>query len=801
MTKRARPPTPLFSLALVLALLGSATAAAGAAQGDRPAPGGSPIAEIRVRGNYLLSRSRVLERLGLSEGDRLDAAALESAVREWNQESDYGTVSYSIEPTEAGAVAIVLEVNERVRIGQVSFRGNEELSDRRLRELIGVEAGETMSAFEVRALEDRIIGTYKDEGYPLASVRAVFGAPGRETRELVFFVAEGPRVYVEGFRFVGNRHLSEDELRDAMRSERRGWPAFIWPGWYEAETFERDVTRVESAYRERGYLDVRAAGDVAFGRDMRSVTLEMVVYEGSRYVVEEVAFEGNTVFRDEELLDRIPLSAGGAFSQSQLEASLRTISGLYADQGYLDVEERKGNLRAEPVFPARGTDVKVRISITEGEPVFIRRVRIRGLTKTKESVVRRNLTIYPGERASRRDLDESERRLLNTGYFDPEVRRPVRITLQPDEGTLRDAVVEVQEGPTGRFLVGAGLGSESGLLGEFSLVEENFDLFNWPSDWDDFWRGNAFRGAGHRLSIILRAGTERSFYSVSFTNPSVYNTEYSFGTRLYSTGIARNEFDETRSGFSLSGGQRLGKFARRTLTLGHETIDIDDIDDEASEEIKRDEGSHSKPFVRVSARVDRRDNRFVPTTGYRANASAELAAGDVESIKLEAGAEQYWTVRERNGRGKHVLGVRGRTGIVVPYSGDRVPVFERFYAGGFSTLRGFEFEGVSPSDPVTEDQVGGEAMLLGSVEYSLPISPEENLRLLGFVDGGYVVEDAEEVFSGWDELRLSTGIGFRWQVPFFGRTALEVDLAAPLMKEDDDETQTLHFSFGAERRF
>lgn len=758
------------------------------------------IREIELRKNYLLARAQVLDALGLQEGGQTTPEELQRAVERFNAEAGLGILSYRMEPAPEGRIDLVFELDERVTVGGVSFRGNRKISDRRLAETAAIVPGEVVSALEVRVLEGRIVEAYQRMGYPLASSRAVLRAGEGDQGELVFYVAEGPRVYVQDVAFIGNRQLGDDVLRDVMRSKVRHWPALIWPGWFDEQTFRDDLVRVETEYREHGYLDAEVAGDLSYSDDMRRITLNVIVHEGAQYRIGQILFEGNTLFRADELQDAVPVAPGQPYRPSRVERSLQTIAELYAGQGHMDVTERKGNLRAEPVYPAEGAHVELRFVIDEGQPVFVRRVRIEGLSKTREDVVRRNLNIYPGERATSVKIEESERLLRNTGYFDPEARDPVQITLEPDEGALRDAVVRVQEGPTGRFLIGAGVGSESGLLGEFSLVEENFDLFNWPSSWADLWRGNAFRGGGHRLSVVIRAGTERSYFSVSFRNPSVWNTEYSFGTDIYSTAIVRNEFDESRTGFSLSGGEGLGKFARRSVTVGYESIDIDDVDAGAAAEIMKDEGSHAKPFVRFDISVDRRDNRFMPTEGYAARGTAELAAGDVDALKLEAGGEKHWPVLPTE-RGPHVVGVRGRIGVVIPYSGGRVPVFERFYAGGFSTLRGFEFEGVSPIDPPTGDQVGGEGLLIGSAEYSVPVSEDGRFRVLGFLDGGYVTEDAEDVLDGWDELRLSTGVGFRWQVPFLGMTTLEINLATALREEDGDDTQTLHFSFGAQRRF
>ena len=140
------------------------------------------------------------------------------------------------------------------------------------------------------------------------------------------------------------------------------------------------------------------------------------------------------------------------------------------------------------------------IVIHEGEPVFIRRVEIVGLTKTKEVRGATALDIYPGERASSEKIKESEQLLTNTGYFDPQAHPPAQITLEPDKGAMRDAIVRVQEGATGKFMAGVGLGSDSGLLGQISVSEENFDIANWPSGWDPTLSEASSRGGAGRSS-------------------------------------------------------------------------------------------------------------------------------------------------------------------------------------------------------------------------------------------------------------------------------------------------------------
>ncbi len=757
------------------------------------------IAELQVRNNVLLSDAQISEQLGIRQGDAYDPEKLKAAVERWNETRRLGTLGYREEPTESGDVRIVLQVRERVKLSAVTFRGNKRLSTERLRELAQLRPGDAVGPHEVADVERAIESAYAQRGFPNTIVHGILLLGEEGERNLVFSVSEGQRVKVGRTVFHGNEHLPRGRLLGVMKSRQSRWLGWLFPRYLDGEKLRDDVQRIEEIYRNEGFQEVEVKAFPSYPQENKAI-LNIVIQEGPRYILTRVLFEGNTLFRDDELLAATSLKTQEPYSPKLVDEAVREISRLYGEQGHVDVTRRKGNLVAEPLFDPELPEVTLRFHINEREPVYIRRVEIRGLTKTKEQVVRRNLAIYPGERATTGKLQQSEQLLINTGFFDLEAQRPVEITLEPDEGALRDAVVRVKEGSTGQLMLGAGIGTDTGVLGEISVREENFDLTNWPSEWSDLWRGNALRGGGQKLSLVLRSGTERSYYSLSFHDPAAWGSAYGLGGSLYSTGVAHEEFDELRTGISLTGSKRIAKFLHRNLTIGYETIDVDDVDATAAPDFLREEGSHSRPFVRFSTSLERRDNRFMPTEGYHVGADLEVTAGDVETVSLILRGQKYWTVHETNGRHRHVLGLRGRAGVVDSY-GDRVPVFERFYAGGISTLRGFEFEGVSPVDPGTEDQVGGESMLVGSLEYSLPLDPDDRVRLLGFLDAGYVAEDAADVLSGWDELRMSAGVGVRWLIPALGQVPLEVDLGFPLMRESEDETQAFHFAVGAVATF
>ncbi|MDP6439659.1 MAG: outer membrane protein assembly factor BamA, partial [Candidatus Brocadiia bacterium] len=704
-------------------------------------------------------------------------------------------------PLEGGGVEVRIEVEEQLRATTVGFRGNKRISSRRLLELVAIGPGDSVTPARVGAAEEKITDAYLKAGYPLVSAVTYVQAAETGAGPLIFDIVEGPEAYIRRIEITGNAALGADQIRKLMRSRPRGWPGFLRPGRFSPEKFSEDLDEIANNYYQAGHLDVKVAGYLSYSEDFRTITLNVTVYEGPVYVVTGVEFEGNLLFTDNELLDAIPVKVGELFSKASLAGAEMIIADMYGRQGHVDVgAPGKESLSADWSLTETGDSVVVRFRIEEGLLVRIRRVRIEGLTKTGDLVARRELSIYPGDRARTDRFRESERLLLNTGYFDLQDPDAVRITLEPDEGALRDAVVRVKEGQTGLLMLGAGVSSDAGVLGQIMIREDNFDIMNWPRSWRDLFSGNALRGAGQRLTMEVALGTERSTYVLALEDPSIHHGPYGVGVQIYRRGIQWDEFDVTRTGSAVKLTKSFTRYIRGELRAGYEGITMDDLSTSASPAIVRDKGSYSKVYVAAAYVVDRRDSRFIPSEGYRAQAEAELATLDINTLKLTGEVKKYWTVWEPEGWGKHILSAQAGAGMLWGYSGGRIPVFERFYAGGANSIRGFALWGASPVEPTKKQQVGGESMLVGSLEYSVPVSGDR-LRLAAFVDGGYVAEDAFDILTGWDELRAAVGVGVRWQLPFLGNTLLSVDVAFPVKSESFDDTQPITFSFGTRREF
>lgn len=760
------------------------------------------VKEIRIVGNYAVKRSAVLERLEVQEGETFSTDSLQRKVKKLNKWGGFGTVGLKTERIEGEGVELHVEIREKIKIASIEFQGNRCVSSRRLKDILQLKSGDTVTPRDIIRDQKTIVEAYNAAGRTMASARAKASFGESPECRLVFHIYEGPKVRVRRIESRGNKVLSDKKIRHVMETKKRYWLPFLRPGVFKRSVFRKDFSRIKDKYYSLGYLDANVAGYWEHTENFNGLALNIVVNEGKQYHIDRIIFQGNTIFRDEELADAIPIAEGDPFRPKKLERAEKIIGEMYGSQGYVDARTRgSGRIEARLIFPeeTRG-EVKIVFPLVEGDAIHIRRICVEGLTKTREVVVLRRLTFLPGDRVDTTQLKRSEERLEATGYFDHTAVDPVDIKLRPEKGALRDAVIQVKEGRTGSLSVGGGYGSEIGAMAHLSLKESNFDIGNFPTSWHDFWEGNAFRGAGQKFELSLRASSDLTTFNILFSDPHIFDSNYRFGTNAFARVANWGNFALDTTGGQISAGKNFGNNISVTARIGYEHFDMHDIDDDAPPEVKIDEGTYDKPYFGLSLGQNKREGGRIPYGGYLASLSAEVGFSDIETIKLQGNFKKYWTIYSYPNESKHILKMRARAGYLYSYNDERIPVFERFYAGGLSSIRGFERHGVSPVDPIKNEQIGGESLLVGSVEYSIPVY-KNDIRLAAFVDAGYVEEDASDLFNSWDELRVGAGVGLRWFIRALGGIPVSIDFARAVEKEEYDETENVHFTLGTTHMF
>lgn len=362
------------------------------------------------------------------------------------------------------------------------------------------------------------------------------------------------------------------------------------------------------------------------------------------------------------------------------------------------------------------------------------------------------------------------------------------IDIDPTLSTPVD--VYVSETQTGRFMFGAGINSDAGVTGQIVLDERNFDITRLPTGWRDFVEGTAFRGAGQGFRIEAMPGTEVQRYLVSFTEPYLFDTQISFNLSGFLYDRRFYDWDEQRLGGRLAFGYRLTPDLSVSAALRAENIDVTDPRI-LIPQLAEVQGNNDLYSGRITLTHDTRDIPFAPTVGCLLELGFEQAFGSFSFPRADLDMRRYFLVRERpDGSGRHTLGFMFRLG----FSGSDTPIFENYFAGGYSTLRGFEFRGASPE--VNTVRVGGTFMFLGAVEYLFPLTADDMLKGALFCDFGTVEED---VRLSADTYRVAPGFGLRINVPALGPAPLAFDFAFPVAKADTDDTRVFTFFLGVGR--
>ncbi|MEX2121328.1 MAG: BamA/TamA family outer membrane protein [Pirellulales bacterium] len=383
------------------------------------------------------------------------------------------------------------------------------------------------------------------------------------------------------------------------------------------------------------------------------------------------------------------------------------------------------------------------------------------------------------------------------GYVGPELI-PTPGELYPPDVPLFEPSIDLQaiapETQTGRIMLGVGVNSNAGVVGNIVVDEQNFDWRRFPSSWEEVRNGQAFRGAGQQFRLEAVPGNQVSRYLISFREPYLGGTGINFGLTGSFFNRRYRDWDEERLGGRISLGYQFAQITpdlSGSASLRLENVEISNARFPTPPELARvigDNGVYSAEFALM---YDTRDSAFLPTEGGRLKLAFEQAFGDFDFGRATVEARRYFLMRERpDGSGRHVLTL----GTDLGFTSSDTPIFENFFAGGYTTLRGFYFREASPRS--MNVVVGGRFQWINSVEYMFPVTADDALRGVVFCDFG-TVEREVELHS--ENFRVSPGVGIRVTIPAMGPAPIALDLAFPVAHADGDRIQTVSFFVGFSR--
>lgn len=704
-------------------------------------------------------------------GGRLDPEVLSEDIKRLYKTGKFLTVQTRVATREDGAARLVLHLEIRPVVRHINIEGNQRLKDKKILREIEHGEGAVLDEKQLSRDAEKIRTLYRDKGYVETEVTYLKQEASPDAVNVVFQINESGRSKVRKVTFDGNSVFSDRQLRKTMQT-RAKWLAYLFnTGFLHEAELASDRQRLQERYADAGYLDfIIRDFDREYSDSRKWVRLHFDLEEGQPYAVSDVSVSGNQKFGTEELLGLIPLEEGERFRRQAERNGAQSINNKYHQQGYLEA-------RANPVRNVNSAEntVAVEYRIQEGVPSTIREIHIEGNRITEDRVIRRELGVYPGELADKRKIDAAKKRLQNLGHFSSVEIMPL-VTEEPDERDLR---VVVEETETGRLMLGGGFSTEDDLVGMFEVSQSNFSLLNWPT----------FRGAGQKLRLRAQLGTERNDFVLSFVEPWLFHKRLSLNVDLYARDREYDEYTEEKVGATVSLARSWRKNWRQSIGVRIEDVSLTDFET-TSVDLLAEEDDYGHHALLLSLTRDTRDSFRNPRRGSRLGISTELMTeawgsyGDI--YRVRGTLDRYFPLFEES-----ALKIGGEIATADSFGDDRVPIIDRYFAGGSSSLRGFELRDVGPLDSTTGDPLGGQSLLLGGIEMRVPLV--EMVVGRAFFDFGNVWADAAD----WNpsELNASVGLGVELRLPIGPVT---LDYGIPVVTEQDqlDDGGRLHFNMG-----
>ena len=756
----------------------------------------------------------VTARCQVKVGDEYDPSQCARDVRALRDTGEYEDITVKADHGATG-IDVTYVVTPKLRFqGPLNVTGNDFWSLSKITSLTELKDGYPYGAADYEAAAGRVKLAYQKKFFPDVKVayrlEPIPDSPG--SVHVTMDITEGERRKIHDFTFVGNESVEADDLRATF--DQFPW----WKFWRmnrivdvftslfsDTPATEQDFAeardKITAYYRDHGFLDATVSLPEEVPCGDGKVDRQFTIVEGVQYKVGRMTVTGTKQYPADAVLSANKVLATGDIAGAAAMADAARQMEIFCGSGEKPLTDTHVTVRQLP-SGANPEVVDLEFAVEEGIPVVIHRILIRGNDYTKDKVIRREISLSPGDPMLADKAEQGKRRLEQLRYFDR-----VQYYLEKVEGgeakdgqpEQRDLVYEVAEQNTGNFMIGIGASSVDSVYGMVELSESNFDLFN-P------WR---FRGAGQKGRIILQAGPRIQTYEASVTEPFLFDRMLEFTFTGYRHRRWFDEYDLIKSGLSgeLAYPVKFWPTAKTTGRLGFrlkaEYIEMDDVsngiwynpkdpDNEEWRAFKEEEEKYGDsweiPF-RIFWADDTRDRFLFATRGHRVNIYGDLVGGDNNYWRLGFDYSQYLTVWKKY---SHVFAFRLHGDTVDTFSG-HLPIYDRLFLGGPYNIRGFDYREISPLIWKREGKHGrhapwgGQTAWFANMEYDIPLV--KYLRFAFISDLGSVGKD--EFDFDTDNFCWTVGIGLRIDIESF---PIRLDFAVPVVDPDEDVDEKV-FSF------
>ncbi len=767
-------------LAILLTALQGGRLTAQEAEPDAPDAG--PVVEsVEIRGNQYVQTETLLYYVSTKAGDRYDEQRLRADFRRLWDTGFLDDLTLEVKDGTRGKL-VIFGVSERKRIQIVDFRGSKELTTSNIEdELKKRDAQIRIDTFydlgKARKVEAILREMLNAKGRPFATVKHEAKPIGGAAEQLSFTIDDGPKAKVKAVDFDGNTVYSDGKLSGKLKKIKpSGFWNLSWMGgkttyteskWLGEPPDPGDQKRIEDFYLNNGYVTARVGQPKLSYTDGKSgffkkkpvkwVTLTIPVTEGEQYRVGKIDFEGLTVLKEEFVRPLFKLEPGDVYNESQFRKGFDKLRDMYGSIGYF---QWTGGPKRKP-DPARKV-VDVTLAMDEDKRYYVGQIKVTGNDTTRDKVVRREIYMNEGDVFNTEALKATIRRINQLGYFKPMEGAPDLAPSEKGDDKL-DVTFKVEEQNRNQFTFGGGV---SGLEGTF--INASFSTTN-------------FLGAGETFQLSAQTGRRTQNYQLAITEPYLFDRPITAGFDIFKRKITYESFSnvvgysQEGKGVSLIFGFSVGRFSRLFTNYSYEVIRIAGIDvpGGAGESTTPGQGPVFNPLLfggdldnRTESRftpnyvMNTVDNPFTPRRGMKQTFTFQVAGGPlggtVDYFRPTWEGVFYLPVGK-----KTALGVRVETAYIKPYSDTlRLPVYQRYFLGGETQVRGYNVRSIGPVDQMGR-LLGGNKYVLGNAEYYFDLFGP--VRFLLFLDAGQAYLEGDKIDLG--QLKLSTGAELRFVMP------------------------------------
>jgi outer membrane protein insertion porin family len=695
------------------------------------------IMQIKIEGNNRIQEELIRSLLSFEIGDYLSSTSTTKSIKNLYQLEVFDDISITSSDLQKGIV-VTVHLKEFPVIRRINFKGNKKVTDKKLQELIILEAGNYYAPYMEPEMRNKILSEYQTRGYHYAQVGFIEDYED-DYVDLSISLEEGEKIVVRKINIHGNQKIDTKKLLSRMNTKKAG---FFRSGKLEEAKFQEDLDKIIAYYNQKGYIDAHI---ISFDKKIRKdgFHIDIYLYEGDSFTFGKVSFSGNKIFSEEELAANFLFKEDEIFNKEKFDIQMGNVHSMYYEEGYIYASINSQQIKDE-------NKVNIKVVIEENTRAKIHKIHIRGNRSTKEKVIRRQLVIAPGDYFQQSRVRRSLTNIYNTGFFEPD--------LYPDYQVINrngdiDLVMNVNDKISGTANGGVALNSKDGLVGQLGISHNNL-------------LGNSWQ-----VALAWEFGGSTQNLDLSFTNPYFLDSNILtglnayFATREYDTYELRKHGGSLRVGFPIS----LVNRAKATFGYSYYRKKYSILDDTAANEVSTelqklvDEGWKDNSSLSLTLSRDNRDNIYFPTSGTQLVLFTEFAGGPLQGDNdyIKQIFQANWYVRTVFDFG---LRTKWRISYVTGYNGSSVPPDERFFLGGTGAdgLRGYGDRSIGPKDNYGNND-GGERAMIFSAEYVIPLVKDQ-VAFLTFLDAGDCYDSFDD-FNLW-RLKKGVGLGVRIFSPF-----------------------------------